>query len=213
MEKPLLWGLLFIILMNLTFISAQTFKQNSEVDIQVSCLNVNCSEQVNISVFYPNTSIAINNQEMTNKSGFVNFTFSDTSTLGTYKYITNNGFENTFAITPSGNTPVSQGESIIILSSIFIILLLSSMFLYGGFKSEKVGAKAFLFSIGFIFFFTAILYNVLIVSEVLSNSNLISGFETFYFVIATITGVGVLLLIIITAIILFKAWKTKRGLR
>lgn len=202
--------LLLVILLVLPFLSAQ-YEQNSEIDIKISCLDVNCSEQVNITVIYPNTSIAISNLPMTSNSGYVNYTFTNTSTLGEYTYITNNGFKDNFMITPSGNFPITTGEGITLLGSVMIIIFLGLGSLYGSFKSEEVAPKTFFFFGGIILFFTAIIYNTLIVNQVLSNSNLISGFETFYYVMATFMGVSILGLIIFTFITLVRAWKIKRG--
>ncbi len=115
--------LFFFFFLSLTFISAETtdtYQQNQNIDLKVSCLNVNCSEQINITITYPNSSTAINNQETTLGSGYVNYTFSETLTLGEYTYFTNNGFEDSFLITPSGQ---SGTDNIVFYVLVIIIII------------------------------------------------------------------------------------------
>lgn len=125
-----LFGILF--LFSLNFISASSYDFGSDVDIKISCLNVNCSGQVNISIEYPNSSLAVKNQSMTLGNGYVNYTFSDTNTFGTYNYFTNNGYTNSFTI---GNE-LTTGKSISYIGFIFILIFIFLLTMYGAYKIE-----------------------------------------------------------------------------
>lgn len=105
----------------LSFVSAQTYAQDSAVDIKVSCLNVNCSVQVSITIEYPNSSIAIDNQSMNASTGFMNYTFSDTNTQGIYKYYTDNGFSDSFTVNYRGDS-ISSAQGVLYIS-LFLVLI------------------------------------------------------------------------------------------
>lgn len=126
----LLLGIL--VLFSLTSLSALSYNINSDVNIKTSCLNVNCSEEVNITIEYPNSSLAVDNEEMTLGSGYMNYTFSDTSTTGTYTYYTNNGYTNTFTI----GEELTTGRAIGYIGFLIILLFTFFLTLYGAKKIE-----------------------------------------------------------------------------
>jgi len=63
-----------------------TYKQNSKIEIKVSCINSDelCSvgASCNLTVSYPNTSYMVFDQVMTQNKSFYNYTLPDSSTLG-----------------------------------------------------------------------------------------------------------------------------------
>ena len=121
---------LFVFLFLLSFASAQTYATDSDVNIKVSCLNVNCSSQTNITIEFPNTTIAINNQPMSNGSGFTNYTFTSTETFGTYKYYTNNGFTDSFDVNYGGST-ITSGQGVLYFSFFVIFLFFFVVVIFG----------------------------------------------------------------------------------
>jgi len=60
----------------------------------------------------------------------------------------------------------------------------------------------------------SILYTVVVMQQTLFGfDNILSGIETFWFVIKMLIGIGIFALLIIVVLILIKAWKIKRGYR
>lgn len=104
----------------ISLISAQTYAENSIVDLKISCVDINCSQKVNITIEFPNTTIAVDNQEMTINNGYANYTFTRTSTFGDYNYFTNSTYANSFSINYRGDV-ISSGQGVLYLS-LFAIL-------------------------------------------------------------------------------------------
>lgn len=131
MNKKVIMLIAFALLFLIPLCSAGlgSFKQNDCVEIK-TILNTSA---VNISsLSYPNSSIAFTNGGMTKNALTFNYTFCDTSLLGTYIYdyfdAQGNVYVNDFDITPSGSTQTTaQG----IGSLIFLILVLSLTILFG----------------------------------------------------------------------------------
>lgn len=129
------FAIFFLLILISQSVNAQTFPQNSELDIKVSCSNVNCSEQQNITIVAPNTTTLIDNKPMTLSNGFLNYSFNQTSSLGDYSYFISSGFEDSFLITPSGTNPTTaQGflYGLLILASMFFLVVC----LYGAFTID-----------------------------------------------------------------------------
>lgn len=142
MNKQLTFAITFFFLLMLFAQSVNAeglFKQNSEIDLKVSCANVNCSNAQNITIVSPSSQILIDNQEMTLSNGFLNFTFNQTQILGEYSYflysVSGDYFDDSFLITPSGTNPSSaQGllYGLLILASMFFLFVC----LYGAFTID-----------------------------------------------------------------------------
>jgi len=141
MKSQLTFLFAFILLLTLfsQSVNAETFSQNAEIDLKVSCVNVNCSNAQNITIVSPTTQTLIDNQEMSLSNGFLNFTFNQTQTLGQYSYFIfdelGGYYSNTFSITPTGTNPSSaQGliYAILILASMFFLIIC----LYGAFTID-----------------------------------------------------------------------------
>jgi len=83
--------------------SLGTFKQNSCVNIQTI---LNTPEVTISTILYPDSSVALSNQVMEKNGMTFNYTFCDTSRLGTYIYdyydADGSVYVNDFKITPSG---------------------------------------------------------------------------------------------------------------
>lgn len=105
--KSKLISLIVLSIFLISFVSASlgTYKQNECVHIK-TILN---SSSVNIStISYPNSIVVVSNQIMTKQGKTFNYTFCNTSILGTYiyDYFDSNGdvYVNSFEVTPSGFT-------------------------------------------------------------------------------------------------------------
>lgn len=126
-----------------------TFKQNDAVSIRVLA---NCSS-VNLTEVNDGTTTYVINSVMTNLGGQTfNYTFSNTSKIGTYTYSWNNpcvdcassDCGNSFEITSTGDTSVDSQTGVIIAQGIFIALLVGLGF---SFSKEKWKLRGFFFTL------------------------------------------------------------------
>jgi hypothetical protein len=146
------------------------------------------------------------------------YQFSNTSTTGRYDVRgVSNGCENTFAtyfeVTPSGKS-LGEGQGWSLFGSLILMIIISSIFLIVAFNSESIGIKISFFSLSGIFFIMTILYTVVTMQQTLFGyEGILSGIETFWFVIKMLIGIGIFALLIIVVLIMIKAWKIKRGYR
>ena len=160
--------LIMLTLLTIPLISANlgTFKQGDCVDVK-TILN---TTSVTLSTLnYPNGTIAVSEQDMTNVAGLTwNYTYCETDTLGTYNYdyydADNNVYVNSFEISPSGATQTTaQG-----IGSISFILLLFGLMIIFGFIGWKLLNNDLFWAGGVLFIGMALLiliYNVWLVYE------------------------------------------------
>jgi len=170
------------------------------------------------AIQYPNQTISLMNLVMVKTNNNYVYNFCDTGELGGYSYTTCGDKatvltceDMTFESTPSGSL-MKDGDSLVIFGSLAVMIILSSVFLFLASKSENLAAKITLYSISFIGFLMSILYTVVTIQQVLFGyKNIVSGIETFLFVVKIGVGLGVIALFIIILLIMLKAWKIKRG--
>lgn len=123
--------LILLTLLTIPLISANlgTFKQGDCVDVK-TILN---TTSVTLSTLnYPNGTIAVSEQDMTNVAGKTwNYTFCNTSIVGNYNYDYYDGegniYVNEFEITNTGESFNLQTSSIYIVALVFIVLLIVSL--------------------------------------------------------------------------------------
>lgn len=178
-------AILYIVFLSftlLTLVNADlgTYKQNNCVDVKGQ-INATSS---NVTIYYPNSTVAINNQEMTNLRGEIfNYTFCNTSELGIYiyDYCDENGgncIENDFTITSSGFS-VTEANSTIFMVAIFFFLIVSVLFFIGFLRKDiKPQSKWTFFLFSFIFFLTSINLISIVINDSLLNND-IAGFFDF----------------------------------
>lgn len=82
--KHLLIGVICAIFL-MSIVSAETYRIEDNIDLKISCININCTNPTTITIDYPNSSIAIDNQSMTLTNGYLNYSFIS-SVTGEYKY-------------------------------------------------------------------------------------------------------------------------------
>lgn len=133
--------LMFTIILLMGSASAQLmYKQNDIISVRIPCINNGsyCSPSAtcNLTVSYPNSSILINNQPMTNSFSFFNYTINTTDAIGEY-FSSMSCIDGTISgtstfiitITPSG-FEVSTGQSIIYVIAIAFSVVILFLLLY-----------------------------------------------------------------------------------
>ncbi len=217
MKKILLTLMLGIFLISLASADLGFGKQGDIISVRG---NLNASA-VNVTIYFPNSTIAIYNQPMGNLRGDIwNYTFDNTQTLGKYiyDYCNQNGDncqENIFEVTRSGRAAPNEGEGMIFLASILSMVLIALFFLVLSFTIDKENGLRFGFiAFSFVIFIMIFLYAFIALDEILPGfTNITDNFTTTHYVIlAAISIIFILLLIDL----IFKAvdsLKVKKGLK
>ena len=137
--KKILLILLGIFLINIVSAAEPSyiFKQNDEVDLKVSCYETDfsfceSSTTCNITILYPDNSLLIDNNEMTNNVNYFNITIPENqiNVLGEYSAAascvgTYNGFSTfNFEVTPTGTKPTTAKSLFYVISIIVSIMFL-----------------------------------------------------------------------------------------
>jgi len=218
--KILLVGLLLIPLISAT----ERYKYNEPTDLQFTCTLNNQipsgSATFNITISYLSDGTKLVNNQLATAQGQGSFNYTTTFTqLGTYEiqqfcYDSPYSYSNTeyIEVTPTGYERLGAGEGISLLGILALMIIVAITFLVIGMKTENPAAKITFCSMSVIFFIISILYGVILIQQGLwGNESLISGVETFWFIVKILLGIGVLALFIIVSLILIKSWKIKRG--
>ncbi len=193
-------------------------KQGETIELTQTCSN--CT-QVNLTkVIYPNQTFSLLGQfEMTKNGTNYNFSFSDTETIGIYFYTTSGDLNTiptqqscSFEVTPTGNK-LDNPQSIIVIGLIFVLILLTSSFLYFGNQIEYVPFKIFLISLGSLFLMFTVGVSVNTVTELMILGSVFSAtFVNLYrlmLILISAGGIGLMLYIIYMSV---KQFYSYRGL-
>lgn len=172
----------FLLMFLLTIINAQPYEQNQDIEIIISCENLNCSGDCFLTLVAPNSTKLIYNENLSIQSGFANATTNQTQALGQYDYFVDcDGidYSDSFKITPSGTDP-STAQGIIYAILLIAFFLFMGLCFYGSIvidgKNEfKMGKlikinynkyiKQGLWFIGYLF----LIFTVFIASEISQN--------------------------------------------
>lgn len=213
---------LFLTVLLVTQVSAEiqtlgVFKMGANVSLIQTCSN--CSFVNLTTIQYPDSSTEFIGRLMTKIGTDYNYTFTNTSQLGKYIVSTCGDVDTEltcvsydFKITPSGSDSDSS-QSLNLLGSLLIILLLGIVFFFIAHKSENKVAKISFYTFSVIIFIISVLYIVVIMQQTLFGfESILTGIETFWFVVKIGITIGILAFIIILFMIFLKAWKIKRGL-
>ena len=196
--------------------SAQlTFEPEAPANIKVSCFDgdsafCSATAECNITVFYPNMSLFVDNGEMTNSVQYFNYTTqSNLSVRGEYNAVVQcedantNGYSSfTFLAT---DMPM-ENQGIVAIGIMFSILAIAFMFLIIGFKLSQSDTY---FPIALFFILIAIVLGVyvinlgylynrdMLISEMTSSGQLTIYIGIFWGLLA-VTMIALLFLIIKT---------------
>ena len=174
MKKILLILFIGMFLISLVDANLGTYEQGEEVYVRG---NLN-SSSVNVTIYFPNSSIAVDNQPMTQlKKEIWNYSFSSTDSLGEYIYDycdqdERNCRENYFEVTPSGSDAPTDGEGMIFLGSLIAMLLVCGIFLFVAFSFKEeggVGMKLIFISLAAVTCIIIVLYSTVSLIEVFSG--------------------------------------------
>lgn len=138
MVKKVILCIIILLFTMVTLVQSDlgTYQQNKCLDVKGK---INDSS-ANVTIYYPNSSIAVNNQLMSQITGEIfNYTFCYTTTTGIYiyDYCDSNGencVENSFMITPTGDR-LDQAQGIMY---IFVLISMIGIFIFTVWGSIKL---------------------------------------------------------------------------
>lgn len=218
--------LALIVLFILPVVSAQTFPQNEDVLVSHP-IRINgfpsASISANISANNPLGNFIVTSKVMTYNTTTLEHQYliagGNITYVGFYPYCitaTGGGYNNTecfeFQVTPSGFDRLNSGEGMILFGSLVIIFSLSlvSLFIYT--RSESTPVKVTFMTIAGLFFLITVLFSTILVQQNLAGfTNIISGYETFVFIVRQAVTLAVVAFFIFIFIFMLKAWKIRRG--
>jgi hypothetical protein len=157
MDKKIVYLIILLLFMNIVSASLGVFKQNDCVNIR-TILN---TSSVNIStISYPNSSLAVSNQEMTKNALTFNYTFCNTKDLGNYIYdyfdAEGNVYVNDFKITLTGTEQTSAQAT----GSLGFLILMIFLMVFFGWLGLTLVKNSYLWVIGIFFLFLCALFLV-----------------------------------------------------
>jgi len=122
-KSQFLFIFIFVLILSLNLVSGTLVKQNDCVNINAL---INGSTTLNLSVYYPNSSLAINTL-MDSSSPRFSYNFCNTALLGVYDYNyfddLGNTFNNNLEVTGNGK-PTPSGIVIVMFSCLFLLIVL-----------------------------------------------------------------------------------------
>jgi hypothetical protein len=217
--------LLIMILPMISALDTITFKQNDVVDIKAYCsYNGNAcdisSAICNISITYPNSSMMVSNQLMTNNPGGIeNYTLNDSSTIGEYNaymYCIQNGTASSsswvFTINPTGYA-INSSKTGMMYTPIIILVILEILLFIFGLYVQNTTMKIFVMSLVILMIVFTIGYILQMMQSTIGEfTSLTSMFSSVYVLAIILLGTGAILIILYLIVISFKAFYKTRGL-
>jgi len=210
-NKSMIWICMFLLVISI--VQAELiYQQNKEADLKINCYDTNnaiCGASIcNISVLYPNSTLLLDNVEMTKQSIFYNYTLKtdQTGIVGDYKanvycYDGNySGFNNfDFSITADGTKPTIV-QSIIYFGLLIIITVFLILALYWATIVRHPALQTGLYLLGYLLLIYISFIGERIATSYL-NSSLLSGFMNIWFKIMMIGLPFVVIYLLIITIV------------
>lgn len=200
------------------------------VDAEVSLGKVKLNDEVELlqqgdgyttcnisSVRYPNKTLALDQVTMYKRTSTeFNYTFNKTIILG--RYIVNGFCDNdpwaySFDVTINGEDRINSGEGLTIIASLVMIMIVGIFLFALSFRFNSVLMKVILLTLSVIILIIIVMYSTILIQQTLSNySNIITGYETFYFVMKIFASILLTVFVIVSLMVAVRIMKFKRGM-
>jgi len=196
-----------------------SFELDSQIQLIQKCPS--CSFVNITSITYPNGTVFLNEEmEQDASSTNFNFTLPDSSQLGLISYGVIGDKDGAsppdeqtlcILITPTGGALDIQ-QSIIIIGLMFILLFLTSTFLYFGTKIEVTSVKIFLIALGGLFLMFTIGFSLNSIKQLMILGSILSGtFLGLYRLMIALVTAGFMAIILYLVASSVKAFKRSKG--
>jgi len=188
-KKQTLILLLGIFLLVLPMVNAADeklfFYPDYPIDLKVSCFDTSsalCLSTSNceLTIFYPNMSVYVDNESMTYKGTYYNYTANASSLTGVYKSLvtchdgTNNGYTSFDFYVGRPSTAV---QSYMIIVGILFLFGFAVLLFVGYIKTTNVPLKYTLLLMTLLFFLIGINVTTISLINEVSNANIINIFD------------------------------------
>jgi hypothetical protein len=210
-QLGLMIALIFLVFSVTSFVSA--YQINSNVNLQVSCMNINCSNSVNVTILYPDSSKIVDNLGMTINAGYANYTFVPDK-IGEYSYFADDAekyYSGIIEVTQSGEdySTTNWLPIVIILFGIIIVLAFLAINL-----ASDHGFIAIFFLLLALFLTNPLLGIAnIIVNNGYSNTALIGQLDVFNTICPWIMYGTLMYIVIYVFIKMIESWDTKKKFR
>lgn len=174
------------------------------------------------TILSPGQLLIINNETMEGPATYYNFTLNETQTVDNGIYETtvdctnsSDSGSNTFfyEITPDGSPPIDEGQSIVILGGILLLIIIACALGWMGFrlKNGAVGLSLIAFSVLIFIFGLGMIANIFQLA-LGTFSGIISNYSAIYILFIILSSMGGLGLIIWLIVFALKLYWRNRGM-
>ena len=205
-DKKTIIILMFLMFLPIVIATPSFFiEQNKNFDLKISCFNsdnsfclvtTNCS----ITVSTPNSTVIVNNQDMTFNTAYYNYTIKNNNlrNLGEYQVITQctgatDGFQTfSFEVTFDGLEPQPTAKAINNIPIIFGMIIAIIFFSILGYFTKFEKTASMLFGLKFLSYAMAVVETVLLsfILYALTTDLVLTGILRVNFYIILIVGMG-----------------------
>jgi len=210
----------------LPLVASQTYKRgellNLKIPFEVNGSVPSAIAWCNVSVNYPNGTYLVENYSMTNRgSGDFNISLSGTqlNKVGDYNWtafccdggLCAAGYGE-FKITPSGQETITSGESLTLIFSIGLIVILAILFFIFSFKVVSFPAKVIFMGLSLVFFVIVLLFSMLTIGQTLGGyDSLVNSYSSFFWVALFLFFLVFLFLMLVLMKKTIEVFKMQRG--
>jgi len=218
MRKDLILITFVLSLFLLTSVSADLgfYKQGENISVKG---NLDATS-VYTSIYYPNSSVIIDNQLMTSLYGNIweyQLNGSDAVTLGKYIYDYcdqdgDNCQENFFTVTNSGLEFPKGSQTFLVIAIIFLFII-GGLFFVGFVKEDRMQVKWSLFIVGFMFVLASLNIISVTIYDNITSQALISFFDSLTGIMFIVFWIGFALLAVMWFLTLLRAILFKKSMK
>lgn len=196
-----------------------TIFEKCRVDGGICDSSFSCS----LTVLTPSQELLVNNETMIDGGVYWNFTLneSETSVNGLYESTVDclnasNAGSDTFfyEVTPNGSAPIDQGQGLILIGSVIVLVVISLFFAFLGFRSVNVTVSISFIALSLLLvvFTLGLIVNVIELSFG-TFSGVVGSYSTIFVLFTVLLSVGMLGLILYLVYIALNYYWNLRGMR
>lgn len=191
--------------------------------IQICSNSTSLCDYCNITsvTFISNATTIISNKAMTKRQSDFNYTLSGTNISAIGSYLVNGycgaGSEvevwsYTFTVTQSGQEKPNTGEGLSLIGLFVVIIIVSGFFLIMAWMSNNQIVKSMFIGLSAFIMAVVVFFGMTTITQILGGySNLVKGYNTFFFFILLCIVIAVFATLVIVLIKSMYAMKIKSG--
>lgn len=177
----------------------------------------------NLTILSPSQTLVVDTETMTDLGVYQQFNLTEDQTEPNGEYEATVDCTNTtlsgsntffYEITPNGSAPVTQGQGLVLLGSVFLLIIVALFVGFLGFRSNNttIQLSFIAFSIILSVFTLGLIVNVIQLSFG-TFSEIVGNFSTVYTLFTVLLGIGAIGLIIYIIIVALNYYWALRGMK